>query len=95
MSTGLSFEFVKLAYNKGNKVLIADLRLRPEAEAYLKEHEASGRLIYAQCDVANWKDLKSLIGLSEKHFGDIPDVYIAGAGLFEKVSLARTLKWGC
>ena len=92
MSTGISFEFVKLAYNKGNRVLIADLRLRPGTGAYLKEHETSGRLIYAQCDVANWKDLKSLIGLSEKHFGDIPDVYVAGAGLFEKVRLASTLE---
>lgn len=80
-----------MAHDKGNKVLIADLRLRPEAEAYLQKHEASSRLIFARCDVAKWKDLKSLIGLSEQHFGDIPDVYVAGAGLFEKVSLYHLL----
>lgn len=74
-----------------NKVIIADLRLTPEAEAFVKEHEASKIVIFTKCNVAVWKEMQNLITVSQKEFGDVPDVYIAGAGVFEKVQCQLTL----
>ncbi|EXJ89424.1 hypothetical protein A1O3_02491 [Capronia epimyces CBS 606.96] len=95
---GLSFEFVKLAVEQNNKVIIADLRLTPAAEEFVKMNSKphaesgskphveseSGHVIFTQCDVAVWADLNHLVTVSMDRFGDVPDVYVAGAGLFEK-----------
>ena len=80
---GISLAFVKLAAkHEGTRVIIADLRLNDEAAEFLKE---ARNVVFAKCDVAVWPDLHNLIKVSEKEFGDVPDVYIAGAGVFEPV----------
>lgn len=64
------------------KVLIADLRLTPEASEYVKD---TPNVVFEACDVTKWVDLQNLITRSVKDFGTVPDVYVAGAGVFEPV----------
>jgi hypothetical protein len=45
-------------------------------------------VVFQKTDVAKWAELKNLIKVSEVNFGDVPDVYVAGAGVFEPVSAA-------
>ncbi|KAI9871104.1 MAG: hypothetical protein M1830_003306, partial [Pleopsidium flavum] len=78
--SGINLAFTKLAASHGAKCVIADLRLTQEAEEYMKS--AKG-VIFARCDVAKWADLQNLITVSQKEFGDVPDIYVAGAGVFE------------
>lgn len=80
--TGISLAFVQLAASQGARVIIADLCLSSEAEESVKN---SQRIIFVKCDVTEWKDLQNLIEVSEEKFGDIPDVYVAGAGIFDPV----------
>ena len=68
--------------SKGAKVVIGDLRLSTEAEEFAK---SSKDVTFVECDVTNWKDLQNLITASEERFGDVPDVYVPGAGIFEPV----------
>lgn len=80
---GISLAFVKfVAKHEGTRVIIADLRLNDEAAEFLKE---ANNVVFAKCDVAVWPDLQHLIKVSDEEFGDVPDVYIAGAGVFEPV----------
>ena len=65
-------------------MIIADLRLTSEAREFLEE-EARDNVVFAKCDVAVWSDLQDLVKVSEREFGDVPDVYVAGAGVFEPV----------
>jgi hypothetical protein len=41
---------------------------------------------FTECDVTEWRDLENLITVAQKEFGDVPDVYVPGAGIFEPVS---------
>ncbi|KAI9779422.1 MAG: hypothetical protein M1839_007387 [Geoglossum umbratile] len=79
--SGINLSFVRLAQAKGARVIIADLRLTKEAEDFLAG--AKETVIFQHCDVVKRADLENLITVSQKHFGDVPDVYIAGAGVFE------------
>jgi hypothetical protein len=40
-----------------------------------------------------WDQLQQLVATSEKKYGDVPDVWIAGAGVFEPVSLPNFVKF--
>lgn len=66
---------------KGAKVLIADLRLTQEAESLVDGKS----LIYLKTDVAKWSELENIVIVSKDVFGDVPDVYVAGAAVFEPV----------
>ncbi|OCK75423.1 NAD(P)-binding protein [Lepidopterella palustris CBS 459.81] len=79
--SGIHLELGKLVLADGAKVLIADQNLTPEAEEFVKAN--SGTVIFQKCNVAKWAELKNLIKVSEEKFGDVPDVYVAGAGVFE------------
>ncbi|KAJ5629472.1 NAD(P)-binding protein [Penicillium herquei] len=78
--SGISFEFIRLAYAKGARILIADLQLGKEAKKLV---ESKIDVHFTPCDVRNWKDLKGLIVVSVSIWNDVPDIYIAGAGVFE------------
>ncbi|MCJ1486202.1 hypothetical protein MMC06_006378 [Schaereria dolodes] len=78
--SGINLAFARLANTQGASVIIADLRLTDEAEEFVKLAE---NVVFAKCDVVNWEDLQNLIDVSKKEFGDVPDVYIAGAAVFE------------
>lgn len=83
--SGINFCFAKLAVQQGARVLIADLKLTQEAEGFIKNDRAKATY-YVKCDVTKRGDLENLIDVSVKEFGDVPDVYVAGAGVFEPVS---------
>jgi NAD(P)-dependent dehydrogenase (short-subunit alcohol dehydrogenase family) len=85
--SGINLAFSQLAVQAGAKVLIADLKLTADGEAFMKTQEAKQSAAFVKCDVAKRADLENLITVSEKEFGDVPDVYIAGAGVFEPVRI--------
>ncbi|KAF2186195.1 NAD(P)-binding protein [Zopfia rhizophila CBS 207.26] len=75
--SGMHLAFSKLAHAEGAKVIIADLRLGPESE------NLSPEIVFQSTDVRKWSDLRNLVEVSKEKFGDVPDVYVAGAGVFE------------
>ena len=80
---GIGLELAKLVLAKGAKVLIADLRLTPESESLVD----GKNVIYLKTDVAKWSDLENIVTVSKEKLGDVPDVYVAGAAVFEPVYL--------
>ena len=81
---GIGLSFVKLAAAQtGTKVIIGDLKLTAEAEDLIDTNTKN--VIFSRCDVTKRADLENLITVSVKEFGDVPDIYIAGAGVFEPV----------
>jgi len=79
---GINLAFTRLAASHGAKCIIADLRLTPEASAYIA---TASNVIFTKCDVTQWADLQNLITVSKQKFGDVPDIYVPGAGVFEPV----------
>lgn len=60
----------------GCPVLLADIRSTPELESWLKKVEGSPtKVVYQLTDVAQWDQLKRLVDVAKKEFGDVPDVY--------------------
>ncbi|KAK3717568.1 hypothetical protein LTR37_005634 [Vermiconidia calcicola] len=78
--SGINAKFVKRAAGLGAKVLVADLALTPEAQHYV-DNETN--IMFQQTDVSKWDQLQRLVSVSREHFGSTPDVYVAGAGVFE------------
>lgn len=80
---GIGLEFCLLAREKGaRKVIIADLRLTEAAQGAV---QADPNMLFQVCNVTKWKDLQDIIEVSLHRFGDVPDVYVASAGVFEPV----------
>jgi len=80
--SGINLAFARLAVQKNARVIIADIQLTAEADEFLKYEK---NVVFQKCDVTKWTDLQNLIKVSEKEFGDVPDIYVAGAGVFEPV----------
>jgi NAD(P)-dependent dehydrogenase (short-subunit alcohol dehydrogenase family) len=85
--SGINLSFAQLAVQAGAKVLIADLKLTADGDVFMKTMEAKKSAVFLKCDVTKRGDLENLITVSGKEFGDVPDVYVAGAGVFEPVSI--------
>lgn len=83
--SGIGLSFAKVFHARGGRVLIGDLKLTPEAEAFLHttEVDAPGSVVFRTCDVTDWKSLHALVSASVEEFGDVPDVYCPCAGIFE------------
>lgn len=81
---GINHAFVKLLLSKGCSVVVADLALRPEAEALLQQYPAasSPSCHFQKTNVASWKDLNALWRFTLDTFPQI-DIVVPGAGLFE------------
>lgn len=85
---GIGLAYGLLARQKGaKKVILADLKLTAAAQ---KAVESDENLIFQQCDVTKWKDLQGIIDVSLTTLGDVPDIFVASAGVFEPV---RTLSF--
>jgi len=70
--------------NAGAKgIIIADLRLTTSAEKLIKENKT---VVFKKCYVTVWKDLQEAIEAGVSSFGDVPDIYVASAGVFEPAS---------
>ncbi|KAI7235126.1 hypothetical protein KC330_g4494 [Hortaea werneckii] len=81
--SGINLCFVRLALRAGARVLIADLKLLPEAEQLVAENK--DRAFFMKCDVSNWRDLENIPSSVSQAFGKdaVADVWIPGAGVFE------------
>lgn len=84
---GINLAFVQLARGAGAKIVIADKTLSPEAAELFKGAEE--QIVFQQCDVSDWTELEGLVPLAVKAFGDVPEIYVPGAGVFEPVGFAR------
>jgi hypothetical protein len=77
------------------RIILADLRLTPEAEQFMLEanskadlqNDGGARVVFAKTNVTIRADLENLVQVSLRTWGDVPDVWVAGAGIFEPVSL--------
>ncbi|GLA02071.1 hypothetical protein AnigIFM60653_001366 [Aspergillus niger] len=78
--SGIGLQLCRQAAAKGARIIIADLRLIPEAQQFV---DSSDAVIFQRCDVRNWSDLQALIQLSQDKWNDVPDVYVASAAIFE------------
>lgn len=84
--SGIGLCLAKQFHAKGGRVLIGDLKLTADAEAFLHATEASdrpGSVVFQHCDVTKWADLRALVSASVRELGDVPDVYCPSAGVFE------------
>ncbi|KAK2735050.1 hypothetical protein FQN55_002295 [Onygenales sp. PD_40] len=86
--SGIGLSFVQHALSLNAKVLIGDLKLTPAAEELISSSSSSNNnniavVSFVKCDVAKWDELQNLIDSSMKIFGDLPDVYVPCAGIFE------------
>ena len=79
--SGINAAFCQRAADLGAKgVVVADLALTDEAR---KMVDSTGNIIYQQTDVSKWDELHRLVTVAKEKFGSTPDVYVAGAGVFE------------
>ncbi|TQV97934.1 hypothetical protein V2A60_006352 [Cordyceps javanica] len=87
--TGINFAFARLLLSKGCNVVIADVKLRPEAEALISKHSGSSgdapRAVFVKTDVTAWEDLRTMLDTAVSEFGNF-DIVCAGAGVFEPVT---------
>lgn len=84
--TGIGFALARLAHSSGAKVIIADLKLLAQSQDFVQEN-ANVRFI--RCDVRVWNDFEALVSFSEQEFGDVPDVFVANAGVCSPVRMNR------
>ncbi|RVX71585.1 hypothetical protein B0A52_03769 [Exophiala mesophila] len=80
--SGINLAFAKLCRLQGAKVIIGDIRLTEDGQNFV-DGTSSDKAIFVECNVRKRKDLENLITTSREKFGTAPDVYIAGAGVFE------------
>lgn len=87
--SGINFAFAKLLLYKGCNVVIADIKVRPEAEALLSEYSSSSsgsdgapRAVFVKTDVSAWEDLRNMLDKAVSEFGSF-DILCPGAGVFE------------
>ncbi|KAF1840166.1 putative short chain dehydrogenase/ reductase [Cucurbitaria berberidis CBS 394.84] len=88
--SGINFSFATLLLSKGCNVLIADLSLRPEAQALLDTYSSKRdtssnqqpRAVYVKTDVTNWPQLERMFRVGIEEFGVI-DIVCPGAGIYD------------
>lgn len=83
---GINLEFAALLLTKGCNVVIADLRLTPDAEKAIQANNsttgAGARAIFVETDVTDWGHLARTFDVANAEFGGI-DLVCPGAGIFE------------
>lgn len=84
--TGINLSFASLLLSQNCSVLIADLTLRPEAQALLDEysspHPGRARAEYYKTDVTCWPQLSAMFAHAVQTFGYI-DIVCPGAGIYD------------
>ncbi|RYP51870.1 hypothetical protein DL768_002838 [Monosporascus sp. mg162] len=81
--SGISHALTELLLENGCSVMMADLKLRPEAEATLNKYSATAK--FQRTNVANWKDISKLWEATLEGFGRV-DIVVNGAGIYEPPS---------
>lgn len=72
-------------------MVAADIKLTAEGEGFLKESNPK-TVVFTKCDVTKRADLENLVKVSKDAFGDVADIWVAGAGVFEPVRILTLLK---
>ncbi|OJJ57266.1 hypothetical protein ASPSYDRAFT_206475 [Aspergillus sydowii CBS 593.65] len=81
--SGIGLAFSRLLQTRGARVLIADLKLSPEAQSWVKCNACTPQAVFQHCDVTNWAHLESLPAKAKELWGSVPDIWVPGAGIFE------------
>jgi 3-hydroxybutyrate dehydrogenase len=87
--SGINFSFAKILLSKGCNVVIADLALRPEAEALVSQYPSTSpgaKAVFQKTDVMDWTQLDKMFEVAIAHFGGA-DIVCPGAGVYEPVRL--------
>ena len=79
---GINYCFAKLLLEQGCNVLIADLTLRPEAEALVSQYTSNPRANFQKTDVTSWTSLSALFSRAASDFGEV-DIVCPGAGVYD------------
>jgi NAD(P)-dependent dehydrogenase (short-subunit alcohol dehydrogenase family) len=84
---GISLCFVRVLLENGCSVLIADLKLRSEAQQLVEQHPFTGSdgkagVLFQKTDVASWPQLTTAWRTALEKFPRV-DIVVAGAGIFE------------
>jgi NAD(P)-dependent dehydrogenase (short-subunit alcohol dehydrogenase family) len=88
---GINHAFVQELLERGCSVVVADINLRPEAEATLAKHpyppkqEEAPSAVFKQTDQSDWAQISDLWEFSLKNFGQV-DLVCPGAGIWEPPS---------
>ncbi|GKU09774.1 unnamed protein product [Fusarium langsethiae] len=89
--SGIGHALVRLLLNAGCSVAIADLKLRPEAQATVNEFSESsdskGSVFFHQTDVSDWTQISALWKAALEKFGRI-DILVNCAGVYEAPGLS-------
>ncbi|KAL6711585.1 hypothetical protein ACN47E_004519 [Coniothyrium glycines] len=91
--SGINLSFTKLLLAKGCNVVLADLTLRPEAEALLSQYpsspspsssspSSSPRALFHKTDVTSWTSLSTTLSFAISTFHTI-DLFVPGAGIYD------------
>ncbi|RGP78942.1 short chain dehydrogenase reductase family [Fusarium longipes] len=84
--SGIGHALVRLLLDAGCSVAIADLKLRPEAEATVNEFSETssgkGSVFFCQTDVSDWTQISALWKTALEKFGQI-DIMVNCAGVYE------------
>ncbi|GKZ38736.1 hypothetical protein AbraIFM66950_011172 [Aspergillus brasiliensis] len=78
-ASGIGLSLAKLALDSNARVSIADLKPTLDSTR-LADHDG---IRFIKCDVSRWDDLTSIIHFSKAEFGDVPDIFVANAGVSE------------
>ncbi len=86
--SGINLAFGQLLLEKGCNVVIADLTLRPEAEALVAKYPLTpggAKAVFQKTDVRDWVQLEKMFEVAVEYFG-AANIVCPGAGVFEPVS---------
>lgn len=81
--SGIGLAYAQHFHAKGGRVLLGDLQLTGEGQAFVDSAQPAGSVVFQRCDVTHWAELHGLISASVAAWGEVPDVYCASAGVFE------------
>ncbi|EXJ65478.1 hypothetical protein A1O7_01819 [Cladophialophora yegresii CBS 114405] len=82
--SGIGLAFIKRLSQAGCNTFVADLRLHPDAKAWIEslgEHHST-RFRHSPVDVTDWEQLEAAFKQCREVFG-VPDIVVPGAGVYE------------
>ncbi|ORY67819.1 short chain dehydrogenase reductase [Pseudomassariella vexata] len=86
--SGINHVLTKMLLEAGCSVIMADLCLRPEAEATAKQYfhptteKSAPSAVFQKTDMSNWSEISSLWETALETFGRV-DIVVNGAGIYE------------
>ncbi|EME43713.1 hypothetical protein DOTSEDRAFT_95433, partial [Dothistroma septosporum NZE10] len=85
---GINLAFVKAIRARGYSVLIGDIALHSEAQQWLQsiKQDQGPKVIFQHTDVTIWDHLERLFDVFANEMGGVPDIIVAGAGVYEASS---------